>query len=64
MCILTFNNQKNTYPIQSLLHFYVGKYENASILTRTIAKNKKYCQMAYMLWNDNIKICLVTTKNW
>jgi hypothetical protein len=38
------------------------KYKNASILTRTIPNNKKYCQMAYMLLNDNIRIFLVTTK--
>jgi hypothetical protein len=37
-------------------------YEISSILTRTIPNNKKYCQMAYMLLNDNLKIFLVTTK--
>jgi len=57
VCILTFNNLKNSYPIQSL-----SKYQNASILTRTIHNNQKICQKAYMLLNDNIRIFLVTTK--
>jgi len=59
---LGINNLKNSYFIQSLLHLYVTKYQNASILTITIPNNKKYCQMAYMLLNDNIGIFLITTK--
>ncbi len=61
MCILTFNHQINNYPIQSLLHLYVMKHQNANISTRTLPNNKKYCQMAYMLLlNDNIRIFLIT----
>jgi hypothetical protein len=50
VCILTFNNLKNSYSIQS-----IQKYQNACILIRTIHNNQKICQMAYMLLNDNIK---------
>jgi len=57
VCILTFNNLKNSYSIQS-----IQKYQNACILIRTIHNNQKICQIAYMLLNDNIIIFLVTTK--
>jgi hypothetical protein len=44
MCVLTFNNKKNSYPIQGLLHLYVLKYQKTYILTRTIHKIKKFAK--------------------
>jgi len=60
MCASWHLITKEIDPIQSLQHLYVMKYQNASILIRTIPSNQKYCQMAYMLFNDNIKIFLIT----
>jgi len=57
VCILTFNNLKKNYSIQN-----IQKYQNACILIRTIHNNKKICQMAYMLLNDNIRFFLVIIK--
>jgi hypothetical protein len=65
MCILTFNDQRNNYPIQSLLHLYVMKHQNVNISTKTLLGNKKYCQMVYKFLNDNIKnLFNYNQKNW
>jgi hypothetical protein len=47
---------------QSFLHFYVMKHQNPNISIGTLPGNQKYSQMAYMLLNDNIRICLLTTQ--
>jgi len=57
VCIFTFNNLKNSYSIQN-----IQKYQNACILIRTIHNNQNFCQIAYMLLNENIRFFLVITK--